>query len=308
MDSSSEVLSAVPSREVPCYLCGRGDPELKFEDAPYRVVRCPDCGLVYVLPRLSAEELQAMYQTAYWESDHAKDFGYTDYVKDAELYVNTYRMRREVITERVSEPAKVLDVGSAAGFFLSTMKEIGWECHGVELSETMVERSKEMYGLQHVFAGTLDDAPYEPGTFDVITFWDVIEHLEDPAQILARASELLKDDGFLVIETQNVESRFAKVMGKNWQHYKHAEHLYHFSPKTVAMLLERAGFTIEENTPRRGGKKVSFDFLVERVGKIHPALSVLASPLRLIGRRSLYINLFDEMIVVARKQQTKKND
>lgn len=303
MESSSEVLSAAPSREIPCYLCGRDDPELKFEDAPYRVVRCPGCGLVYVLPRLSPEQLEKMYQTAYWSSDHAKDFGYTDYLKDQDLYLNTYRMRREVITGRHPTPGKILDVGSAAGFFLSTMNELDWECHGVELSRSMVETSKERFGLEHVFAGTLDAAPYAPGTFDVITFWDVIEHLEDPAAILSRAGELLKDDGFLVIETQNVESRFARVMGKKWQHYKHAEHLYHFSPKTVAMLLERAGFTIEENTPRRGGKKVSFDFLVERVGKIHPVLSTLASPLKLIGSRSLYVNLFDEMIVVARKKK-----
>ncbi len=303
MKSSADVLSARPTREVGCYLCGRDDAAVMFTQDPYRVVRCNGCRLVYVTPRLTEAELQAMYQTAYWNSDEAKEFGYTDYLKDEELYVATYRMRREVITSRKPAGGRVLDVGSAAGFFLSTMKEIGWECHGIELSEYMAARSKQMFDLDSVVSGSILDAPFAERSFDAITFWDVIEHLEDPIPHLARARQLLKDDGLLVIETQNVESRFARVMGPRWQHYKMAEHLYHFAPDTVRTLLDRAGFVVEENTPRRGGKKVSFNFLVERIGKIHPILSTLAAPLKLIGNASLYVNLFDEMLIVAREKR-----
>ncbi len=301
MKHSSDVVSALPRREVPCYLCGRDDPALVFRQEPYRVVRCRGCGLVYTLPRLSPEELLAMYQTAYWTSAQAKDFGYTDYLRDRDLYLRTYRLRRELITRRKPRPGRVLEVGSAAGFFLAVMQEIGWECHGVELSRSMAETSRELFGFEHVQAGTLADASFEPRSFDVVAFWDVIEHLEDPAWHLARARALLKDDGLLVLETQNVESRFARLMGRRWQHYKMAEHLYHFAPATLEKLLARAGYVIEENTPRRGGKKVSIDFMVERIGRIHPLLSALCRPLRLIGRVALYVNLFDEMIVVARK-------
>jgi 2-polyprenyl-3-methyl-5-hydroxy-6-metoxy-1,4-benzoquinol methylase len=303
MKSSAEVVAAVPSREVPCYLCGRDDPRVMFRQEPYRVVRCQGCGLVYTLPRLAPDQLAAMYQTAYWRSDQAKEFGYTDYLADRELYLATYRMRREVITRRKPAPGRVLDVGSAAGYFLAVMKEVGWECHGVELSAAMAETSRTLFGLTQVQSGSLLDANFRDGTFDVVTFWDVIEHLEDPLPHLERARALLKEDGLLVIETQNVESLFARAMGRRWQHYKMAEHLYHFAPRTVAALLDRAGFAIEENSPRRGGKKVSFDFLRERVGRIHPVLSTLASPLKLIGRASLYVNLFDEMLVVARKKR-----
>lgn len=302
MKTSTEVVTATPTREVPCYLCGRNDPTTMFEQPPYRVVRCQGCALVYTLPRLTGEQIAAMYQTAYWQSQEAKDFGYTDYLNDKDLYLNTYRMRRAVITSRKPTPGRVLDVGSAAGYFLSTMKEIGWECHGIELSRYMADKSVEMFGLDSVYAGTILDRDLPERQYDVVTFWDVIEHLEDPIPHLRRARELLKDDGLLIVETQNVESRFARLMGKSWQHYKMAEHLYHFAPKTVSTLLERAGFRILENTPRRGGKKVSFNFIAERVGKIHPVLSTLAAPLRWIGGRSLYVNLFDEMLIVAAKQ------
>jgi 2-polyprenyl-3-methyl-5-hydroxy-6-metoxy-1,4-benzoquinol methylase len=301
MKSSADVIAAVPSIHVPCYLCGADDTVTMFEEPPYRIVRCKQCSLVYTLPRLSPEQIKAMYQTAYWSSDAAKEFGYTDYLNDKELYLATYRMRREVITSRKPRPGRVLDVGSAAGYFLATMKEIGWECHGIELSEFMAAKSRELFGLENVRPGSILDATYPAKHFDVVTFWDVIEHLEDPLPHLRKARELLADDGLLVIETQNVESLFARVMGRRWQHYKMAEHLNHFAPNTVAKLLERAGFAIVENTPKRGGKKISFNFLVERVGRLHPLLSTLASPLKLIGNTSCYVNLRDEMLVVATK-------
>lgn len=301
MKSSADVIAAVPTIHVPCYLCGKDVAETMFTQPPYRVVRCSECTLVYTLPRLSPEQIKAMYQTAYWSSDAAKEFGYTDYLKDKELYLATYRMRREVITSRKPRPGRVLDIGSAAGYFLATMKEIGWECHGIELSEFMAAKSKELFGLDEVRPGSILDSTYPPAHFDVVTFWDVIEHLEDPLSHLKKAHSLLRDDGLLVIETQNVQSLFARVMGSRWQHFKMAEHLYHFAPKTIATLLDRAGFRILENTPRRGGKRISMNFLAERVGRIHPILSTLAAPLRLIGNTSCYVNLRDEMLVVAQK-------
>ena len=107
MKSSADVIAAVPSVHVPCHLCGADAPRTMFEQPPYRVVRCGQCALVYTLPRLSAEQIRAMYQTAYWESGAAKEFGYTDYLKDKELYLATYRMRREVITRRKPAPGRV---------------------------------------------------------------------------------------------------------------------------------------------------------------------------------------------------------
>ena len=102
-----------------------------------------------------------------------------------------------------------------------------------------------------------------------------------------------------MIETQNVESRFAKLMGPRWQHYKHAEHIYHFNPDTIARVCGEAGLRILENSPRLGGKYVSLGFIAERAGRLHPVFSTLLSPLKLLANLGLYVNLFDEMILVA---------
>jgi len=292
-------------REMPCLFCGEHDERVRFAGEPFRVVECARCGLVYVNPRLPEARLHEMYQDEYWSSDRAKDFGYTAYLADAALYLRTYAMRSRVIDKYKPRPGAVLDVGCAAGFFLKVMADKGWDTTGLEISASMVAYAREQLRLGDVRRGHLESIEFaDDARFDVVALWDVIEHLERPDLALARAAALLKDDGILVLETQNIDSRWARFTGPRWQHFKHEEHLYHFSPATLERLLNEAGLELLENTPRRSGKYVSFDFIVERVGKLHPFLSVLASPLRLMGGASLYVNLRDEMVVVARKARS----
>jgi hypothetical protein len=111
---------------------------------------------------------------------------------------------------------------------------------------------------------------------------------------------MLRPGGALILETQNVDSRFARLLGRRWQHYKHQEHLYHFNPATIARLLEQEGWEVVSNTPRFGGKYVSLSFIAERAGRLSPAAAFVLKPLNLLGRVSLYVNLRDEMVVVAR--------
>lgn len=245
-----------------------------------------------------------MYQTDYWQSESAKDFGYTDYLADEADYLKTFRMRSQVVTDIFKEPGKVLEVGSAAGYFLEVMKDQGWDVTGVEISEHVTKQARTRYGLDNIHVGTLEETmpKLEKGAYDAVCFWDVIEHLVDPAADIKRAHELLKPEGILVIETQNVASRFAKMLGEKWHHFKYLEHLYHFSPETVAKMLDQCGFRVVRNTGRFGGKHVSFGFIRERTARIHPVLPKVLFPLKWVAKRSLYLNLFDEMIVVSKKK------
>jgi hypothetical protein len=98
-----------------------------------------------------------------------------------------------------------------------------------------------------------------------------------------------------------VASVFARMLGRRWQHFKHEEHLYHFEPATLQRLLADAGFRIVHRTARFGGKFVSPSFVAERAGKVHPVFAALSSPLRLLKGPSVYVNLRDEMVVLATK-------
>lgn len=296
-------------QSVDCGLCGSAESELKFTDGPFSVVTCAKCDVTYVTPRLlDASLIESVYDESYWNSSEAKVHGYSDYRADAPLYKRTYRDRLTILNRYFDSnkrsdgtPRRVLDIGCAAGYFLSVMQEEGWNVTGLEPSDAIRIQAEKELGVSNVRGGLLGvDDDLIKGTFDLVTFWDVIEHIPDPRAALVRARELLAPGGLLIVETQDVESRAEKILGKKWQHYKHAEHIYHFNKKTLSRLLDEAGFAPLENSGRHGGKYVTFSFVVERVGRIHPLLSILAAPLRLIGNKALYINLFDEMIVVAK--------
>ena len=132
-----------------------------------------------------------------------------------------------------------------------------------------------------------------------MTIWDVIEHVPEPQQLLASIRALIKPGGKLLLETQNVASRWARTLGKRWHHYKHDEHLYHFDPRTIRRLLEDCGFAVVQSGSGYAGKYVSFGFLAERAGRLGRVAGLLAKPLALLKPCNLYVNPHDELIVVA---------
>jgi 2-polyprenyl-3-methyl-5-hydroxy-6-metoxy-1,4-benzoquinol methylase len=284
-----------------CPLCGSERYRTAFEEPPWSVRRCEQCGLGWVSPRLDEAGLQEIYKSErYWRSDSPKTQGYTDYRGDERLYLDTFRKRLGYVLRNGPHGGRALDVGCAAGFCMAVMRELGFEAHGVEVSEAIGSHARDHFGFDTVHIGTLDTAPYPDGHFDVITMWDVVEHVADPVALLVKARELLVPDGLLVIETQDIDSYFARLLGPRWHHYKHEEHIFHFTPETARTLLGKAGFEATGLTHRYGGKFVSFYFIAERASRVHPALTKLLAPLTAFERARLYLNFMDEMIVLAK--------
>ena len=288
---------------VCCMLCGSSHRDVVFTQEPFQVLRCKDCELVYVSPRLKPKMLPEVYNEDYWTSGTPKSRGYADYRKEAKLYLRTFHKRMQLVKRFCKKPGVALDIGSAAGFFLKVLMDNGWEANGVELSPQIASFATDCLGIANVHVGELASAGFADKSFDLISMWDLVEHIPEPLSLLKKAVSLLKDDGHIIIETQNVESRFARFLGPKWQHYKHLEHLYHFSPKTIEKLLGAAGLEILHNSPRYGGKHVSMSFIRERATRISPIMKYLLFPLAPLNAMSFYVNLNDEMVIVARKRK-----
>lgn len=298
-ESPIDLIDPTHMHDPACYMCGSRDRRVRFNEHMIDLVECSSCGFVYVTPQLDEEGLKALYQDAYWQSARAKDYGYTNYLNDAELYLKTFKKRIKNITAH-RDGGRLLDVGCAAGFFLKVAKDHGFEIHGIDVAVPMLTYARETLGLENIQEGFLEHAGFPDKHFDVITLWDVIEHLPDPLHVLKETRRLIKDDGLLVLETQNVRSRFAKVMGKKWHHYKMLEHIYHFDPGTCTTLLERAGYDVIRWTGRRAGKYVSMGFIHERSQRLGKWAQRIATPLRLVAGAALYVNPFDEMVLIAK--------
>ncbi|MBL8725230.1 MAG: class I SAM-dependent methyltransferase [Planctomycetes bacterium] len=287
-----------------CQLCGSAERDRKFADPPFEVVTCRQCGLVYVTPRLQGQALLDVYGEGYWKSDNPKVRGYADYAREAALYLKTFQRRLALVRHWLPDRARVLDVGCAAGYFLRVLAPLGHDVHGVELSPAIAGEAIAALGKERIHIGTLDDAvaamDYQSASFDLITLWDVIEHVPEPQAVLRRIRELLRPTGHLLLETQNVASRWARLLGRRWHHYKHHEHLYHFDPATITRLLADCGFAVERIGADYAGKYVSFAFLAERAGRLGRIPGLLAKPLQLLRGCSVYVNPRDEIIVAAR--------
>jgi 2-polyprenyl-3-methyl-5-hydroxy-6-metoxy-1,4-benzoquinol methylase len=244
--TSPATWTAEDTEEVACCLCGV--PGRRVHDlAPFGVVRCPSCGLVFISPRLRPEALQRLYDdVGYFEGGVYGDAAQEPRRFDpAMLLQRTWTAGRLALLDRVRGRApggRLLEVGAGYGLFLDAARSAGWETSGVELSRTGAGHAVQALGLD-VFCGQLADAPLTPG-FDVVCAWDTVEHVPDPLAFWRTARSLVADDGVVLFSTPYVSSLPAVLLGTRWWTLKPAEHIWHFTPRTHAMLLARAGFAL----------------------------------------------------------------
>jgi len=145
----------------------------------------------------------------------------------ANMKKHTFARRIKQIKRFVSE-GRILDVGTASGFFLEVALAAGFEAYGVELSQYSGQLATDKFGEDRIHIGTLETAPFGSEMFDVIAMSDLIEHVAEPLETLRIATRLLRPGGVILIMTPNASSLSHFLMGRNWTHYK-VEHLTYFS-------------------------------------------------------------------------------
>lgn len=189
---------------------------------------------------------EAEYDESYFEGN-LKGVGYGSYTcqstwrfEKAVKLVQRIRGIAASVGHMLNEGACLLDVGSGYGYFRKAAEADGWRHQGIEISLHAIQAAEKMFGFS-TFAGQLEDfVRGRPGTFDVITLFDTIEHVTDPLGLIATIRELLAPRGFCVIRTPNLLALEVGVFG-GWYHSFKREHLHYFSPDSLCWLLEQAG-------------------------------------------------------------------
>ena len=217
--------------DVPCNLCDTKDEELRFEKDGCRIVRCRKCGLVYVNPRPADDELRLLYT-----EDHPC---YNRRPEDAVRRCRNYVRR----IERLAPPGDLLDVGCGSGEFLLAAKERRWRGTGLDVSEYATRYAREHYGLS-VRTGHVCDLDLAPESFDVITLWATIEHLQDPMGDLRLLATLLRPRGLIAVETGNIGGLRPRLEGARWPLLSPPEHLYFFSRRTLGTMFAECGLRV----------------------------------------------------------------
>jgi SAM-dependent methyltransferase len=228
--------------EASCPICGPEagvDPFMKAPSGKLRFyyVRCSGCGLVLLSPRPKREELREFYDEDYYGGEDRK---FRPGIEKLRRLFAKARARR---TSRLFEkPGRILDVGCGQGTFLQSMQEHGWEGYGTELSPQSAARARRS-GLS-VSVGEIPTDAYPAASFDLITFWQVLEHLLDPAAVMGQVRRLLRSGGVVAVSTPNMESWQAAVFGNKWFHLDAPRHLFLFSPRALEKIMAAHGFRL----------------------------------------------------------------
>jgi SAM-dependent methyltransferase len=222
------------------------------------VTRCLNCGQRFVWPVPSDSVLAGIYDRGYYRGGHGS-VGFSDY---AALTTARRRMfaRHLDRVDGLVRPGRLLDVGCATGDFLKVAAERGWDAVGVDPSPA---REQALAAGARLVGRTVDDADVAPHSLDLITFWDVLEHLPDPVASLRRARQLLGPGGLVAATVPNAGSAVARLSGRRWFGYKTAgEHLQFFSAATLSRCFTAAGFRLAIQRPVAWSCTVGF--LIDR--------------------------------------------
>jgi CMP-N-acetylneuraminic acid synthetase/2-polyprenyl-3-methyl-5-hydroxy-6-metoxy-1,4-benzoquinol methylase len=219
-----------------CPTCGGGEAAPELEKDHMQIVRCAACDLVYVSPTFD----EAHYQTVY------KSAEYQEIVRDLGISSHDYRVQRfgrervDIMARhlRAARP-RMLDVGCSTGFVVEAARERGWDAIGLDLNPSAVEYGKSR-GLD-LRNAALEDAGFEPASFDAVCLFDVLEHLIAPVRTLRACVRLVRPGGIVFLYVPNFDSASRLLMGRDAHFIWPTHHLNYYTPSTIRDLLRREG-------------------------------------------------------------------
>lgn len=242
---------------VHCFLCDNNKYKKLFFTDGFWIVSCRNCGIVITLDK-SFNRASKSNLTIYSDNDYV-----TGYLSNETQKMLSDRARQRLQEIRkLSKGDKILDVGCSFGTFMKIVQEMGWQVEGVEPCFKTISYLRENTNLK-VHQGTLDEVKLNK-EFDVISYWDVLEHTVNPVKELICAKRHLKKEGILALQVPNFGSLYARIAKERFGWLCPADHFNHFTPKTLTLTLEKAGFKTLTIKTHSGGKShflVLFDYI-----------------------------------------------
>ena len=238
-----------------CRICSSEGLQPRFIKDGFRIEKCMNCGLMQVTNPPAPSEIGSYYENGFFDEHYSKL--QTDPKRLAYEY-EKFNFRLKEIEKRTTGKGRILDVGCSFGFFLDVARKRGWKVYGVEISEYASNHAKRNLGL-NVVNKDLIGARFDTGFFDIVTLWNVLEHLHDPVELMNEVYRILKEKGIVVLTTGDIESPLARLKRGRWRMLIPPIHLSHFSPSTINYLLDPSGLDLIEQT-----YALPYEFLLEK--------------------------------------------
>ena len=238
---------------IPCNLCGASDVEVigdrDRDGHPLRTTICRACGLVWSNPRPGEDEVRRYYSSEYRLDYKGHSTPSLRHIaRSGRGALNRYR----ALAPYIKRGDRMLDAGAGGGEVVYVLRQLGFDASGLEPDEQYARHAREALGVP-VATGFVQDAVFPAGSFDVVTMYHALEHVEDPSAILSRLRGWMAEEGVLLIEVPNVE---AVCIAPG--HRFHFAHFYNFNRDTLEALGRKAGFEpVQTTTSSDGGNLIS---------------------------------------------------
>lgn len=240
-----EPLGSLEFEPTTCPVCAatgvRGQFEKDFQGHRLRFGACEECRTLYQNPRMTVDSLQTIYDSEEFFEGRERNVNYYSFLS-GETYLRRTARGRLARLLPYARGTRLLEVASAAGFFLAEAKATGFEAEGVELSKPMAAYARDRWQVP-VTADSIEEIELEPETYDVIASWGVLTILRDPKSAMAKVHAALKPGGVWAFNTYDNRSLWGRIFGPRWYILvANTSQIHHDA--TLRRLLDEAGFDL----------------------------------------------------------------
>jgi 2-polyprenyl-3-methyl-5-hydroxy-6-metoxy-1,4-benzoquinol methylase len=270
----------------------------------WELMSCNSCGLVFLKNVPSNDELKTIYNDEYF-TDGQKSPLDDHNIEANPTYLNS-KKRIKFIKKFGINSGKLLDVGCSTGVFAKVASK-DFEVEGIDVSEYAVKYAQEHLNIKAQI-GTVFNAKLNKNIYDIITMWDVIEHVTNANAYIKRISELIKPNGLFVLSTGDINTTMFKIQRENWHLLTPPQHIYFFNPQNISVLLEEHGFKVIKILYK--GQYTNVGYIFNKLKNMYSDRRILARifaflSTSFIRKCNIYLNLFDVMTVYAIPNNTK---
>jgi 2-polyprenyl-3-methyl-5-hydroxy-6-metoxy-1,4-benzoquinol methylase len=225
-----------------CPACDVRNNIFLFEKEGFKFVRCTYCECIFVNPCPSMDLL-----SFYYDQSKSMNFFHDEVLKKTiSLRNKVFKERATYLSNFLKKGSHIIEVGSSLGLFVEQALNQGFLIDGVEINTALSDFVKNKYGIK-IFNDFFENVEFT-SQYDAIVSWEVIEHVINPFEFLKKCTTILKKEGHVIMSLPNIDGIEFKVCGIQHEIIEAPGHINYFSPKTIKILLERAGFTVEAIT------------------------------------------------------------
>jgi 2-polyprenyl-3-methyl-5-hydroxy-6-metoxy-1,4-benzoquinol methylase len=236
-----------------CPVCGSSDihPLLTAKDhsvsgEEFVIWQCQSCTLRFTQDVPDESSIGPYYQSQDYISHSNTSKGLLNKLYQA-VRKFTLGQKSGLVISHTTNHGRILDIGAGIGAFLNEMKGKGWDIEGIEPDYGARQQAKNLFAIDLKPTPELQHIPHD--SFDAITLWHVLEHVESLQDYVALLKQLLKKNGKIFIAVPNYSSLDADLYGNRWAAYDVPRHLYHFTPRSIEVLVQKHGMKIIARKP-----------------------------------------------------------